>query len=114
MMSLVRWILSLIVAVVAVLFALGNRADVALTWRPFHEADTVPLFLPVLAGMIFGFVAGGLLVWLNGHPVRVARRRQRKEIDKLQLQLKEAEARAALPVPAPYQPTPGGTALPPA
>jgi uncharacterized integral membrane protein len=101
MLTLIRWIISLVVAVAAVLFALGNRADVSFVWSPFHDPVTLPLFLPVLAALIVGFIAGGTLVWLNAHPVRAARRRQRKEIEKLKLQVKEAEARAALPTPAP-------------
>ncbi|MBU0858311.1 MAG: LapA family protein [Alphaproteobacteria bacterium] len=96
MMTLLRWFISLIVAVAAVLFALGNRDDVAFVWSPLHDAVTLPVFVPVLAALLVGFMAGGFVVWLNAAPVRAERRKQRKRITKLEADLRESEARADL------------------
>lgn len=94
MMSFIRWILSLIIAVAAVLFALGNRDDIPLTWSPLHEPATLPVFVPVLIALLGGFIAGGFVVWANAAPIRADRRRQRKQIAKLEEELKESESRA--------------------
>lgn len=101
----------MIVAVAAVLFALGNRDDVAFIWSPFHDPVQLPVFAPVLVAMLAGFMAGGFFVWVNGAPVRAERRRARKQIAKLEEELREAEARAAA-LPGAYDKTPG-TALAP-
>ena len=92
-MAFIRWILSLVIAVVAVLFALGNRDDIPFTWSPLHEPVTLPVFVPVLVALLGGFVAGGFVVWVNAAPVRAERRRQRKQISKLEEELRNAETR---------------------
>lgn len=94
MMSFIRWILSLIIAVAAVLFALGNRDDIAFVWSPLHDPVTLPVFVPVLIALLGGFIAGGFVVWVNAAPVRAERRRQRKHIAKLEEDLRDSEARA--------------------
>ena len=99
MITLARWIFSLVVAVAAVLFALGNRADVVFVWSPLHDPVTLPVFVPVLAALLAGFVLGGITVWLNGHAVRAAHRRQRKDIARLEEELRDAVARPQPPAP---------------
>jgi uncharacterized integral membrane protein len=94
MMSFIRWILSLIIAVAAVLFALGNRDDIPFTWSPLHDPVTLPVFVPVLIALLGGFIAGGFVVWVNAAPVRADRRRQRKQIAKLEEELRDSESRA--------------------
>ena len=101
MMSFIRWILSLIIAVAAVLFALGNRDDIPFVWSPLHEPVTLPVFVPVLIALLTGFIAGGFVVWVNAAPVRADRRRQRKQISKLEEDLRESEGRA-IAATAPY------------
>lgn len=95
-MNLLRWVLSLVLTVAAVLFALGNRDDIAFTWSPVHDAVQMPVFAPVLMALLAGFLMGGLFVWIGGSAVRRERRRQRKEIARLQTQLREAEDQLAL------------------
>lgn len=100
MYALLRWILSALIAFAALLFALANRDDIAVVWSPVHDAVSVPVFLPVLCGLLAGFVCGGLFVWLSAAPLRRERRQQRREITKLEKNLRESEARAAL-IPSP-------------
>lgn len=107
MMALFRWTISIIVAVASVLFALGNRDMIALRWSPLHDTVALPVFAPVLLALLAGFLLGGLFVWLNALPVRVERRRQRKQIDRLQDRLRDAEDRAS-------QSEQGAPATPPA
>lgn len=92
-MAFIRWILSLVIAVVAVLFALGNRDDIPFTWSPLHDPVTLPVFVPVLIALLGGFIAGGFVVWVNAAPIRAERRRQRKQIAKLEEDLRNAETR---------------------
>jgi len=60
---LISWILSLIIAVAAVLFAVSNRAAVTLDFWPFPFSLDVPTYLTVLGGLLVGFVVGGFLGW---------------------------------------------------
>lgn len=96
MIALLRWFFSLLVALAAVLFALGNRTSAEFLFSPFHNALTLPLFVPVLAGVAVGFMLGGALVWLNGAEGRAARRRQRRQIAQLEDRLREAEKNTEL------------------
>jgi uncharacterized integral membrane protein len=98
MMAFLRWILSLVIALAAVLFALANRDDVSFVWSPFHESVQLPVFVPVLIALLVGFMAGGFVVWVNAAPVRAERRKQRRVITKLEEELRDSEARAAAPV----------------
>lgn len=84
------------ITVGAVLFALGNRDDIAFTWSPLHEPVQVPVFAPILAALLIGFLIGGLFVWIGAAGLRRAHRRQRKEITKLQNHLRMLEDQLAL------------------
>lgn len=57
-MRALRLIAGLVVMLVLVLFALSNRGDVAFGLWPFGDALAMPLFLPVLAALAVGFLAG--------------------------------------------------------
>src|SRR3546814_8662800 len=74
-MRINSWIVALIVGLAIVLFAVSNRAPVAIGFWPLDGNITVPVFLAVL---IFGFAAflvGGVVTLLSlAHPCRVSRR----------------------------------------
>lgn len=90
MIALLRLIVSILVTVSAVLFALANRDPVPLIWSPFHEPLMIPACLLGLGGILIGFILGGFMVWLNGAAVRRDRRRQRKTIQKLEEQIEKS------------------------
>lgn len=90
MYDLLRWILGLVVTVIAILFAIANRAGVALVWSPVNEPVNMPLCAPVLAGLAVGFLLGGTFVWLNTGSLRTEHRRHKKKIGELEWQLETA------------------------
>lgn len=89
--KLIRSVISILIAVLAVLFALGNRAGVSVTYSPVHDPVMVPVFVLAFAAAIIGFIAGGVLVWLNDSALRADRRKQRKIIRVLEEKLVEED-----------------------
>lgn len=90
-MKLVRSFISLVVAALAILFALGNRNAVSVTYSPIHDPVTMPVFVLALSAVVIGFVAGGIIVWLNEASIRADRRQQRKIIRVLEEKLVEED-----------------------
>lgn len=87
---LVRAVLSLIVTVAMVVFAVANRGDVTVIWSPGHDPLVAPLFAVALGFMIAGFIVGAILVWLNNTGRRQNYRRQKREIRRLRHDLDAA------------------------
>ena len=106
MAHILKWLLLLPVAILAVMLAIANRAPVNVVFDPFPPASSgltfaAPLFLVILASMILGVVLGGAGAWLRqGRYRRAARQaradadRQRVETDRLRSQV---NAFASLP-----------------
>ena len=69
-MRLIRWIIGFTIAVLLAAFAVANRQIADITWSPVHEPLHWPLYLSVLSAMAFGFVLGGLIVWMSDFPLR--------------------------------------------
>lgn len=99
-MRILRWIISFSLAALAVFFAVTNREIVAVTWSPFHAAAELPLYLIILALMATGFIAGGLIVWINTIPLRLSLRQHKKRLRELEKRLEETTV-TAVPVPPP-------------
>lgn len=93
MIAVLRWIFACALTVIVVAFALANRDSVEMVWSPVHEPAVMPLFLPVLTGVAFGFLSGGFMVWLNGLAARREQRRQKKIIRELEKQVEETAAK---------------------
>jgi putative membrane protein len=88
-LSFIRGFIGFILAVALAVFAIFNRHDVLLSVGPVYETVSLPLYLIVMVFMGVGFVFGGLFVWLGAAPVRKTKRRQRKEIRKLEKELEK-------------------------
>lgn len=82
MTGLIRGLLSLLIAAAAILFALANREDVAITWSPLHPPYDLPVFAVALGALLLGFLLGGLFVWLGQIPMTVKHRRTIKALEK--------------------------------
>ncbi|MBX9760491.1 MAG: lipopolysaccharide assembly protein LapA domain-containing protein [Beijerinckiaceae bacterium] len=110
MAAVVKWILLVPVAVLAIMLAIANRTQVSIVFDPFPPASSgltfaAPLFLIILVSVIFGVLLGGFGAWLRqGRHRRAARQaraeadRQRVETDRLRSQI---NAFASLPSHAP-------------
>lgn len=97
-MTFLRWIAGTLFAIAAVLFAVANLADVSVVWSPFHPALVMPLSVFGLGMAAVGFVAGGVLVWINGQSVRCDLRARKKQIRDLESALDSANENTLTPV----------------
>jgi uncharacterized integral membrane protein len=105
------WILTLPLIVVAVIFAIANRELVILDLWPFELSPQLPLFVILLACIVFGLMVGSLATWLSGAATRQRLRQTRRRMAELE---REAARRMAAPaangqpgLPAPGLPAPG-------
>ena len=84
-MFILRWIIGFVVTVAAAGFAVINRHNTEIYWNPVGEdVLDVPVWLVALGFMALGFLLGGFVVWMNSGKVRSERRKQKKEIKKLE------------------------------
>ena len=94
-MRFLTWIITLPIALVAVLFAISNRDLVTLSLWPLPFTLDAPVYLATLVALLVGFMAGGFVTW---NAQRRHRRRARRSADRvfyLERELKETQARAA-------------------
>jgi putative membrane protein len=82
-MKLIRLSVSILVALVAILIAVDNRASVPFSLYPLLPPVEVPLFSVLFAGVLVGVLAGGGVVWWNGRRFRRAAREGRRETARL-------------------------------
>ena len=113
MKTLLKAIVLVPIAILAIAFAVANRQVVAISFDPFSAGDPIfalaaPLFLLVFLLLCCGVVIGGMASWLGqGRYRRIARRataeaeEARSEVDRLKTELdiqsrrNREEARAA-------------------
>lgn len=88
--ALLKIIITLPFVAALLWISFANRDLVDFMWSPLHEAVSVPVAVLVLAAAVFGFVWGGLIVWLNEAGPRRDRRLQRKDIKRLEKELNAA------------------------
>ncbi len=88
-------ILTVPLAIVAVLFAVSNRETVTFGLWPLPFTLEAPLYLATLIALVAGIVVGGLIGWLGQHGNRRRARVQADRADALERELREARARAA-------------------
>ena len=104
-MRFLTHIVTLAIAVIVVWFAIANRHQVDLTFDPLPLSLSLPFYLPVLAGVLLGLVAGGVISWRTGRTRRARLRVAERERDKLQYSLdrpapKDQQGKSTAPLPA--------------
>ena len=117
------WILTLPLIVVAAIFAIANRGPITLDLWPFEASPRLPLFVILLACLVFGLVVGGLATWLSAAPTRRRARQARQRVAELEREVarlrqeRDRAARAVAPadsgqagLPAPVAQANGGPA----
>lgn len=117
------WILTLPLIVVAAIFAIANREPITLDLWPFEASPRLPLFVILLACLVFGLVVGGLATWLSAAPTRRRARQARQRVAELEREVarlrqeRDRAARAVAPAdsgqagqPAPVAQANGGRA----
>ena len=103
MRRLLNWLVLLPLAVVLILFAVANRTFVTVSFDPFSGdapalALSVPLFIVVFAGLIFGVVVGALASLARQWRLWRAARRSEDEAARLRAEL-DARQRAGAETP---------------
>ena len=59
---------------------LANRGDVSFSLSPIISEFSIPLALIIFASVLFGFVWGMLIIWLNGAELRRNYRQQKRAL----------------------------------
>lgn len=88
-------ILTIPVAVLAVLFAVSNRGVVTFSLWPTPFTVDAPVYLATLAFLVVGFVFGGVITWLGQGRHRRRGRVMADRVAILERDLKDAQVRAA-------------------
>ena len=88
-------IVSVIICIPLVVFALSNTEVVALTLWPTDYHWDVPLSLAILIGMGIAFILGALLVWFSVMSQRRRARRAERTVRLLEAQVEDLKARIA-------------------
>ena len=101
-MSLLRGIIGLVLTLVVAGFAAFNTESVDVIVSPIHDPVEFPLYGIALASVAFGFIMGGLMVWINDGALRKTKRKQKKELKNLEQEvgrLKQDKFKPTPPAP---------------
>lgn len=94
-MRYLSWIITLPIALFAILFAISNRDPVTFALWPTPFTLQAPAYLATLVALVAGFVAGGFIAWANQHRNRSRARRAEDRVFTLERELQETQARTA-------------------
>ena len=83
-MRFIYWSITALIALVVVVFAVSNRATVALTFFPLPAELQAPLYLVVIVAVILGFLVGALTAWIGGGKRRAEARQLRRRLERVQ------------------------------
>ena len=104
MRKLVTAVILVPLGIVIVMFAVANRATIAVSFDPFDAVNPAFALSMPLYGLIFvlvglGVLVGGVAAWLKQHKWRSRARRAEAEARDLRARLDAAEPRRAVPAP---------------
>ena len=94
-MRYLSWLITVPLAVLAVLFAVSNMQAVNLSLWPLPFEMQTALFVVVLLTLVLGFLAGGFVAWTSASRHRHAVRRATRRVQELTTELQEVRARLA-------------------
>lgn len=101
-MKLIGWGILVIVALIAVVFAIHNHGAQTVNFWPLPYALSAPLYAVVITALAAGFVLGAIASWVSGRSWRKLARQRRRENDALMRELdtfKAKERERALAAP---------------
>jgi uncharacterized integral membrane protein len=102
--TFLAWILTLPFLAATLIFALYNNESVSVTYSPFRDPLSLPVYVPVLFAIGFGFLFGAIMTWAAMGRLRAKTRAQAKHIKLLEKQLQDVKSPA--PVTHNYATTP--------
>jgi uncharacterized integral membrane protein len=88
------WLVTALVALLCVVFAVSNRAGVTLAFWPLGLDLSAPLYLIVLLALLVGFLTGLFVAWIWSWGARRTARARGRRIEILERDLAVAEQRA--------------------
>lgn len=105
MITFLKALILLPVAVAVILLAVANRAPVLLSLDPFTRAGPqvtfmVPLYALIFGAVILGVVLGGAGAWLGQSKHRRIKRRYGRELGQLRAESEGERLRSASDAPA--------------
>jgi uncharacterized integral membrane protein len=103
--KVVYWVVTALVALLLVVFAVSNRESVTVTFWPLPVLIEAPLYLVVLLATLLGFLFGEVVAWIGGRRWRRHARQRRRRVEALERELAATQAQLR---PAP---SPAGTRL---
>jgi uncharacterized integral membrane protein len=86
-MKLFHWFVTAPLALILILFAVSNRADIVLYFWPLPVALNTSLWIVVMVALLIGFLIGEFVAWINGHHWRRQARQKTRRIEELERQL---------------------------
>ena len=89
--TLLAWLLTLPCLVGAIVFALYNGEARPVIINPFQDPVTMPLYVPVLTAIAFGFLFGALMTWAGMGKLRSQKREQAKRIKTLEKEIQASK-----------------------
>lgn len=95
--TLLAWLLTLPCLVGAIVFALYNPDPVSITFNPFKEPLLIPVYVPVLTAIAFGFLFGALMTWAAMGRLRAEKREQAKRIKTLEKEIQAGNSNTVIP-----------------
>ncbi len=92
-MKFLSSILALLLIIVSVVFAVNNRAVIALDLWPAPYTLNAPVYIVTVGCFFVGFFLGALIFWLSGLGPRWQRRSLAKETERLKTALQEERSK---------------------
>lgn len=86
------WLLTLPLLAGAIAFAVFHQQKVSVLLSPFGTSSEVPLYIPVLTAIAFGFLFGCLMTWAAAGRQRAKLREQSRKIKALEKELEQKSA----------------------
>jgi uncharacterized integral membrane protein len=103
--QLLSRILFILIAVIAVVFAVSNRAPATLNLWPLPFEATLPLYMIVLGVFALGLLIGAAISWIGKERMWLRARGAERRVDTLERKA-EAEREAGKAAPPPGIPAP--------
>ena len=94
-MRILYWLVTALVALFFVIFAVSNLASVEVRFWPLPITFGAPLFIVVLVAALAGFFFGEFVAWVNGRRWRRDARSKTRRIDALERELAATQAQLA-------------------
>jgi uncharacterized integral membrane protein len=100
-LGLFRWIISTLIVLGFILFAISNMQVVEFTYSPIHEPYRLPLSIIVCVAFGTGLLLGGVSMWVQYGPLSKRAFQKRHERKELRKELKAEKKKAVHVTPEP-------------